>query len=97
MTSTQIPVGASNNAQPIQTFPLEDVLIKQTQRLSRLAAIFNALVRESTEPAPVSIEYICNSKIERMETRILASSDNGIILIDKQHLPLSSISKIQFL
>ena len=71
--------------------------MKQTQRLSRLAAIFNALVRESSEAAPVRIEYKYNSAVEILETRIIASSDNGILLKNNKHLPLSSIYKIQFL
>ncbi|MFT4678926.1 MAG: hypothetical protein ACI9RU_000344 [Litorivivens sp.] len=97
MTSTQLNVGTHKSAYPLQSFPTEDVLMKQTQRLSRLAAIFNALVRESTEAAPVRIEYEYNSAIEVLETRILASSDNGILLENKNYLPLSSIYKIQFL
>lgn len=97
MTSTQLHFGTTKSAHPLQSFPKEDVLMKQTQRPSRLAAIFNALVRESTEAAPVRIEYAYNSAIQVLETRILASSDNGILLENDNHLPLSSIYKIQFL
>ncbi|MCB0759944.1 MAG: hypothetical protein KDC12_00380 [Flavobacteriales bacterium] len=74
-----------------------DVLTKPSQRLSRLATIFNVLNRECSVPTPVLIEFCENDNQQQLTSRILASADKGIVLEGGHYLPLKNIYRIKIL